>query len=46
MFIVFEDGYELLRETLLKTNMEEEFEADEFIKVHSVKNTRGKMVEC
>ncbi len=42
--MVFEDGNELIRETLLKTNVEQEFNLDINVSVYGVKSNGSKLV--
>lgn len=44
MFIVFEDEHELLRESILKKNVDQEFDSDENIKVYSIKFNGSKFI--
>jgi len=47
VFIVFEDGHELIRESILKKNVDQEFKSDkndENIKVYSIKFNGSKFI--
>lgn len=43
VFIVFEDGHELIRESLLKTTIEEEFDCDKNFIIFSLKFNGSKL---
>jgi len=44
VFTVFEDGHELIRESLLKTNVEQEFKSDGNVEVYSLRYNGSKFI--